>query len=182
MNRYADGDDAAFEPLYELLAPRVFAFALHQTHDRPMAEDVLQQTFLRLHRERGHFVRGARVMPWAFAIARHLIIDGSRRRKFEVPGPNCMEEDDRRAEDGQADDVIAAKELAVSLDAALARMPEGQRAAFELVREEGLSHADAAEVLGTTVTAIKLRVHRAYEALRGVINTVPPEWDTNGGY
>jgi RNA polymerase sigma-70 factor, ECF subfamily len=178
MNRYADGDDAAFEDVYEQLAPRLFAFAMHQTHEREIAEDLVQQTFLRLHRERGHFVRGARVLPWAFAIVRHLIIDGGRRRHFEAPPrEHRADADPRPSDDALADDVIAAKQLAAGLETELARMPQGQRVAFELVREEGLSYAEAAEVLGTTVTAIKLRVHRAYEALRGVIG----DWSQGEG-
>jgi len=51
-------------------------------------------------------------------------------------------------------------------------LPETQRVAFELVKEEGLSLAEAAQVLGTTVSAVKLRAHRAYEALRAVLGDV----------
>lgn len=79
MERYACGDDAAFEKLYDAVAPRLFGYLLRQTRDRVRAEDLLQQTLLQMHRARGTFLSGAEVMPWAFAIARRLLIDHLRR-------------------------------------------------------------------------------------------------------
>jgi len=58
----------------------------------------------------------------------------------------------------------------------LAKLPQSQRQAFELIKNEGLSVAEAAQVLGTTVAAVKLRAHRAYEALRGALG------DAIGGF
>jgi RNA polymerase sigma-70 factor (ECF subfamily) len=171
MTRYASGDDAAFAIVYDELAPRIFGYLVRQIRDRARAEDVLQQTFLQIHRARGAFVPGAEVLPWAFAIARRLMIDGFRRGRREV-----LEEtetrDERPALDPAADDLVQAQELATRIRRELARLPETQRAAFELVKQEGLSLAEAAQVLGTTVAAVKLRAHRAYEALRAVLGDV----------
>jgi RNA polymerase sigma-70 factor (ECF subfamily) len=64
------------------------------------------------------------------------------------------------------DEALHAKQLALAVERELARLPEAQRAAFELVKEEGLSMAEAAKVLGTSVGAVKLRAHRTYELLR----------------
>ena len=55
------------------------------------------------------------------------------------------------------------------IGAELERLPENQRVAFELIKQDGLSVAEAAQVLGTTVAAVKLRAHRAYEALRAAL-------------
>ena len=79
MDRYACGDDAAFGELYDLLAPRLHAFLCRRVRDESFAEDLLQQTFLQMHAARRHFCQGAEVMPWAFAIARRLLIDSVRR-------------------------------------------------------------------------------------------------------
>ena len=62
-----------------------------------------------------------------------------------------------------------ASRVAVRIERILARLPESQRTAFQLIKQEGLSVAEAAAVLGTTVAAVKLRAHRAYEALRVVV-------------
>jgi RNA polymerase sigma-70 factor (ECF subfamily) len=101
------------------------------------------------------------------------MIDGMRRGKREVLSSGDEERRDdvqeAAAPDPQADDLAIAQELAHEIQAVLAKLPEGQRVAFELVKQEGLSMAEAAEILGTTVSAVKLRAHRAYEALRAAL-------------
>src|SRR5258708_6663302 len=84
MDRYAQGDDAAFSELYDALAPRLYGYLLRQTRNNARAEDLVQQTFLQMHCARGRFLRGADVVPWAFAIARRLMIAGFRRPGREV--------------------------------------------------------------------------------------------------
>jgi len=172
MDRYARGDDGAFAELYDGLAPRLLAFLLRQTRDRARAEDVVQQTMLQIHRHRGRFTPGAQVVPWAFAIARRLFIDQHRRGGREVLSPTGEEDAERTlaALDAGADDVVIAKETAARIEAELRRLPENQRVAFELIKQDGLSVAEAAQVLGTTVAAVKLRAHRAYEAMRAVLD------------
>ena len=175
MDRYAAGDDAAFGELYDLLTPRLYGYLLRQTRDAARAEDLVQQTLLQMHRARGRFVPGAEVMPWAFAIARRLMIDGFRRGKREVLGEDgdASPGETLASADIAADDLVQAQELAGKIQRELLRLPEQQRTAFELVKQEGLSLAEAAQILGTTVAAVKLRAHRAYEALRAVIGE---EW------
>jgi len=179
MDRYARGDDSAFEEIYDGLAPRLQSFLLRYTQDRARAEDVVQQTMLQIHRARGRFTLGGQVVPWAFAIARRLLIDQHRRGGREVLAPSG---DDNltqllEAVDARADDVVIAKEVAGKLADELARLPENQRVAFELIKQDGLSVAEAAQVLGTTVAAVKLRAHRAYEAMRAVLTTLGIEDD-----
>jgi RNA polymerase sigma-70 factor (ECF subfamily) len=183
MDRYARGEDAAFEELYDGLAPRLQSFLLRYTRDQARAEDVVQQTMLQIHRARGRFTPGAQVVPWAFAIARRLLIDMHRRGGREVLAPTG---DDNLTQlmaalDAPADDVAIAKEIAGRLSEELARLPENQRVAFELIKQDGLSVAEAAQVLGTTVAAVKLRAHRAYEAMRAVLARLAVEDEKKGG-
>jgi RNA polymerase sigma-70 factor (ECF subfamily) len=175
MERYAAGDDAAFAEVYDALSPRLFAYLRRQTRDAAFAEDVLQQTFLHMHRARGTFIRGSCVFPWAFAIARRLVIDGARRgRRDLLVGAAEIDADESAKSDlGLADQEAEARQLAQRLQTELSKLPASQRAAFELLRIEGLSHHEAAEVLGATVSAVKLRAHRAYVALRGIIGPAP---------
>jgi RNA polymerase sigma-70 factor (ECF subfamily) len=169
MDRYACGDESAFAEIYDLLAPRLSSFFLRRTRDVAQAEDLLQQTFLQMHCARQHFARGADVMPWAFAIARRLLIDAYRKSGRELL--DCDEEIGRESTPpSQTPDRLAGKrQLARRIDEELTRVPEAHRAAFDLVQRDGLSMAEAAEVLGTTVAAVKLRAHRAYEALRAAL-------------
>jgi RNA polymerase sigma-70 factor (ECF subfamily) len=170
MERYARGDDAAFADVYDAIAPRLYGYLLRQTKEVARAEDLVQQTLLQMHRARGSFIPGAEVTPWAFAIARRLLIDGIRRGRREVLRASDEDNaDEPVATDARADDLVQAQELAARIQRELLRLPEAQRVAFELIKQEGLSLAQAAEVLGCTVAAVKLRAHRAYEALREVV-------------
>ncbi len=172
MERYAAGDDAAFGEVYDALAPRLYGYLLRQTRSRDRAEDLVQQTLLHMHRARGRFLPGAEVTPWAFAIARRLLIDSLRRGRREVLSATADDEGSAHepaSPEAPADALLEAQDLADRIRKELARLPEGQRVAFELVKQEGLSMAEAAQTLGTSVTAVKLRAHRAYEALRAAL-------------
>jgi RNA polymerase sigma-70 factor, ECF subfamily len=165
MERYAAGDDAAFAEVYDSLAPRILGYLLRRTSDWGDAEDLLQQTMLHIHRSRGAFIRGAEVTPWAFAIARHLLTDRLRRnepgRRVDV-GKLEM----RASEAPGADEVLHARELALRVEQAVDELPPSQRRVLTLIKDDGLSFAEAAEVLGTTVGAAKARTSRAYQAIR----------------
>jgi RNA polymerase sigma-70 factor (ECF subfamily) len=167
MDRYACGEDAAFSELYDVLAPRLSAFFLRRTRSESHAEDLLQQTFLQMHYARRHFGTGADVIPWAYAIARRLFIDAFRKSGREVlSASDETDESEGPAPDSSPEAVTGRRQLAARVEQALARLPEAHRVAFELVQCEGLTMAEAAEVLGTTATAVKLRTHRTYTALR----------------
>lgn len=168
MDRYAVGDEAAFSDLYNALAPRLSAFIHRYTKDAGRTEDLVQQTLLQMHCARDGYVTGAPVVPWAFAIARRLVIDAHRRRKHEtlLASDEALAADDRHDEASMPDEVLQTKEAALRIERALASLPISHREAFALVKENGLSMAEAAQVLGTTVAAVKLRAHRTYEALR----------------
>jgi RNA polymerase sigma-70 factor (ECF subfamily) len=169
MDRYARGDDASFPDVYDAVAPSLHAYLLRQTRDRARADDLLQQTLLQMHRYRGSYVATYPVLPWAFAIARRLYIDEFRRRKTDaLHSARGVLEGDRLASTVPEDEV-STREVAHRLEAELARIPETQRAAFELVKIGGLSHDEAAQVLGTTVGAVKLRTFRAYAAVRAAL-------------
>lgn len=179
MARYCDGDARAFRELYALVAPRLVAYLVRMTRDRASAEDLVQQTFLKVHRARNAYVRGADPVPWLFAIARRTFLDEMRRRqrsKVQVA----------RAEDGVPDvpahidgaPLASARsdgadpELVRAAMAALEQLPETQREALILTKMSGKSIAEAAVITGATPGAIKLRVHRGYLALRKALGSV----------
>lgn len=168
MAAFCDGDGRAFERLYQRLAPRVLGLLRMLSGDPRAAEDLLQNTFVKVLRARDTWVRGAAVEPWVLAIARNTFLDDVRSRKRrreqlspegEVPEPPP----EPAAQDpfGRLDD----KQVA-ALHQTLESLPPAQREALVLLKIEGLSVQDAAQVAGTTPGALKVRAHRAYEALR----------------
>jgi RNA polymerase sigma-70 factor (ECF subfamily) len=174
MDRYASGDDAAFSELYDLLAPRLFAFLVRSTRNRAEAEDLVQQTMFKMHCARGRFIRGAGVIPWAFSIARRLMIDRARRSKVRGTVNDHGDPGDVLAQlaalDLAVDEVVHSKLIGQIIQQELDRLPPRSRHAFELVKQDGLTHAEAAKVLGTTVMAVKLRTHRTCAALRAALS------------
>lgn len=171
MDRYAEGDDASFEALYDALAARLHHYIRRHVRNDHRCDDLLQETFLRIHKARGTFLRGAAVLPWAFAIARRLVLDEVRRDRR---APVIVDDDEAIPPDAtiaveRPEELVEARRFAKRLVDALACLPESQRTAFELLKQDGLTLAEAAAVLGVSVTAVKLRAHRAYESLRGIV-------------
>ncbi len=181
MDRYAAGADASFSEVYDALAPRLYGYLVRQIRNSGVAEELVQQTFLHMHRARGQFVRGAPVLPWAFAIARRLLVDQVRRHKRELLSTTSDDgvADVAPSDDAAADDLLHASQMADRVRDVLATLPETQRVAFELLKIEELSVAEAAQVVGTTSAAIKLRAHRAYEAIREALGDISPASQKN---
>jgi RNA polymerase sigma-70 factor, ECF subfamily len=173
MARYAAGDDGAFATVYDALAGRIFHFLQRRHHDAEQCADILQQTFLQMHRMRGSFTPGSPVAPWAFTIARRLLIDHQRavaRQRWAWSKPAGTAESDGVLDPAPGPEVwVRARELNTHLARELETLPPQQREAFELVRLDGMSTSDAASYLGVSVAALKLRCHRAYSALRAAL-------------
>jgi RNA polymerase sigma-70 factor, ECF subfamily len=170
MRRYQAGDATAFRELYALVAPRLLGYLLRMAKSRAVAEDLLQHTFLKVHRARAAYVVGANPIPWIFAIAHRTFLDEARRASRaivrsagddvpEVPAALTGDADDRRDEPRADPELVQA-----ALDA-LAELPTAQREAVVLTKLDGKTVAQAAEIAGTTVGAMKVRAHRGYERL-----------------
>lgn len=170
MEAFVQGDQGAFVLLFQRLSPRVCGLLASLSGNRVLAEDLTQTTFLKIHRARDTFALGARVEPWVFAIARRTLIDERRRRQRRpedlsndgtVPEPTPMAEvpEDSRLDDDQER----------ALYERLQALPDNQREAIVLLKVQGLGMQEAARIAGTTPGAMKLRAHRAYEALRAAI-------------
>jgi RNA polymerase sigma-70 factor (ECF subfamily) len=189
MQRYCDGDAGAFRELYALVAPRLLGYLLKMARERAVADDLLQQTFMKVHRARAAYVRGADPLPWIYSIAHRTFIDEARKRKRavvrvadaeelpEVPAGLTGESADQR-DDGRADPEL----VTAALDA-LAELPDQQREAVVLTKLDGKTVAEAAAIAGTTTGAMKVRAHRGYEALRKLLGRPPgaPAKKSTGG-
>jgi len=160
MEAYVDGSTAAFDLLYQRIGARLFGYLIRLTRERERAEDLLQVTFAKMHRARDSYLRGSPVLPWAFAIAHRAFLDDRRRARKRQEDLSH----DGRLPEPPSESLPA--ELSDVLELALARLPDHYREAIVLTKVTGLSVAEAAEVLGTTGAAIKLRVHRGYKELR----------------
>ncbi len=167
MAAYAGGSPRAFERLFQSLAPRVHGFFQRSFRDREVADDLTQQTFLKLHRNRHRYDATRPLRPWVFTIAASVRRDELRRR-YRLP-PQAGEDALERVESNEpspANSEGLDPSIKLALHAALDRLPESQRVVLQLHRFEGLTFAEIAEVLGTTAGAVRVRAFRAYERLR----------------
>jgi RNA polymerase sigma-70 factor (ECF subfamily) len=176
MNRYAQGEQSAFAILYDGLEQKLRAFLTRLTGAPAVADDLLQETFMRIHRARGGFDAGAAVVPWAYAIARNAWLDHVRAAKVRGDTARSKGNDESggpaeasTGPDADSEQLAIARETAALVESVLGRLAPAQREAFVLLRYEGMSVDDAAAVLGSTPTAVKLRAFRAYEALRAAL-------------
>lgn len=176
MAAYARGDQSAFSELFQSLAPPVHRFLLRRTGNAAVADDMLQTTFMKLHRARGDYKIGSAVRPWVFTIAARVRLDEVRRRRRqpETGDPDHIE----RASDLQAldrpgaEDQLERADVAAKVRDALEELPETQRLVVLLHRYEGLTFEEIGKALGTTEGAVKLRAFRAYERLRKLLGDI----------
>ncbi len=169
MERCATGDDRAFDELYRRGAQRVRGFLIRLSSDASLADDLTQETFVRIHRARGSFAPGAAALPWMFAIARNAFLDHARRESVRRSSSAKLVQSPEAAKDTQGDEVLSGREMLDVVRSTLQRLPMLQRDAFVLIRFEGLSVSEAAQILGATEAAVKVRAFRAYEALRAAL-------------
>jgi RNA polymerase sigma-70 factor (ECF subfamily) len=168
MHRALSGERGAFDSVCRLLSPRLRPFFRRRIPDKGVVEDLVQETLLRVYDARSRFAKGADVMPWVFTIARRLLIDRARLKRFEV----VALDPDRCACGVAPQAIVESIEIARFLEQALSRLPADQRTAFELVRCRGMSVAEAAARVGATRAAVRLRTHRATRALRAELGAV----------
>jgi RNA polymerase sigma-70 factor (ECF subfamily) len=161
MGQYKKGSSRAFDALFRRHAARVHGFLLRHLRDRARADDLLQITWLHVHRARDTFHDGERFAPWLYTIANNARRDEGRRRSRDhgdLTREGTLPEPPQEAAPDSAD--------AQLVQAALAKIPDQYREVIVLHRWHDLGFGEIARVLGTSEGAIKLRAHRGYLALR----------------
>jgi RNA polymerase sigma-70 factor (ECF subfamily) len=167
MATYCDGDSNVFAEIYRRTAPQLRRRIRARIKDRATVEDLLQETFLRVHRARSTYIRGADPMPWLHTIASRVTMDELRRgRKHRLAATRT--ELDGRPQGAEAS-APADPHLARAAFDALSDLPSLQREAVLLIQVHGRSIKEAAAIAGASPGAMKLRAHRGYVALRKLL-------------
>lgn len=171
MTAYCNGDTNAFTQLYNAIAPAVLGYLIKMCGEKSLAEDLLQQTFLKVHKARATYISNANPTPWIYSIAHRTFIDAMRKKKRAKV---VMSRDGELA-DVKAD-IMGRNEVNQNLGPdpekleqameALSTLPEKQRQAVVLVKLQGKSLQEAASICGISVGAMKVRAHRGYSSLR----------------
>ena len=175
MLRVKRGDRAAFAELVEKYKQPLFNFVFRTLRDETETEDVAQNTFLQVWKARARYQRTAKFSTWLFTIARNLCLNEIRRRsrhRAESIEETHAEHEDQPRQQYEDKAHIAAPEkllhgeLAAKIEEALAELPENQRTAILLCRQDELSYEEIAEVLDCSLSATKSLIHRGRETLK----------------
>ena len=158
------GDRDAFASLIQRYSDPLYRHALGMTGSPDVAEDILQQSFIKAYNHLAE-VRG-RFDAWLFRIVANGCKDWLKNiRRTHV----SYDEDDQPSAFNTPDEDLDRSELRLDLDRALSSLAPSLREAFVMKHVEGRSYEEMAELLGTTVGALKMRVHRAREALQALL-------------
>ncbi len=169
MERLRGGDSGAFGELMGRHLGAVAGFSYRMLGNAAEADDIAQETFLRLWRNRSTWEPRAQLRTWLFRVARNLCVDRFRRR--EVVTDEFPElADERRSAFGD----VQQRQVERIVADALAALPERQRAAIGFVYYEGLSNIEAADILDVTVEAIESLLARARRSLRERLRDLHP--------
>lgn len=176
MGRVARGDREAFATLYDRHGNSIMGFLYRLAQDRGLAEDLTQETFLRAWRAAPRWEPRARVLTWLYLIARRLWWHAAARRRTRREGLRALaEREAREAAPGPAPpEWLARREAARQVERALAGLSPRLRLLFVLVRLQGLSLAEAAQVAGIPVGTAKSRIAAAELALRRALKAGEP--------
>lgn len=161
MARYQQGDLAAATALIHSLSPRLHRFFLVQFNSREHADDLLQETWLRIHKARHTYRAGEPVLPWFYAIARNIRVDHYRKSIRTTGHEQPLDETSEMK-------APAAQESAQipDLEVLLAPLPESQREVIEMLKFQGMSLEEVARATSSSIGSVKQKAHRGYEKLR----------------
>jgi RNA polymerase sigma-70 factor, ECF subfamily len=164
MARYQAGDFAAATALIHQISPQLHRFFIAQSASRADADDLLQETWLRIHKVRHTYRPGEPVLPWFYAIARNTRADHYRKtlrnaareqRLEEIPAPATPNP-------GRAHD----------LETLLQPLSASQRELLEMLKVAGMTLEEVARATSSSVGSVKQKVHRAYKKLRESMNAM----------
>jgi RNA polymerase sigma-70 factor, ECF subfamily len=167
MLAFQRGDEGAFRVLFERHATAMVRFCHHFVRDAARAEELAQDVFVNVYRAAGRYRPSARFKTFLYRIASNHCLNELRRGEYAAraaearPGEAPADPDALPSHAPAPDAVAEGAALERAVGALLERLPEKQRAALVLCRLEGLSYEEIADVLDTTVGAVKSLVHRA---------------------
>jgi RNA polymerase sigma-70 factor (ECF subfamily) len=175
MLRVKQGDTAAFEQLVDKYKQPVMNVVYRMLRDATEAEDVAQNVFVQVYKSAGRYEVSSKFSTWLFTIARNLCLNELRRRSrhpadsMDAAHPEQEDQPWQQFEDKKTfspPDTLLHGELEEKIEEAMAELPENQRTAILLCRQDELSYEDIAKVLQCSLSATKSLIHRGRETLK----------------
>lgn len=165
MEQVMQGDLQKASALFESYNKKLYSFFVRLTFDKDLSHDLTQNVFLRMLKYRKSYRKGASFRPWIYQIARNVLADHFRKSDGkwmsdfdEVEKMGIQTFDEHKSEEHQEQEKI--------LHRSLARLPDDQREVLVLSRFQEMKYEEIAAITNTTVSNIKIKVHRAIKKLR----------------
>ena len=176
MALYQQGDLAAASTLVDHVSPQLYRFFAAQMSSRADADDLLQETWLRVHKVRHTYRTGEPALPWFYAIARHIRVDHYRKSVRNAVGERQLM--------ATSTEAVTMPEVAGQTDEVsvlLAPLSASQREVLEMLKVAGMSLEEVARATSSTVGSVKQKAHRAYTKLREAASAVRMKAGERGG-
>ena len=170
VERCRQGDLAAFEELYRAHAGKLFSVACRMLGNPTDAEDLLQEIFLSAHRKLDGFRGESALGTWLYRLATNHCLDYLRSRAARTNQLTDELDDEPSLYQAGSRGLAEQTVMKMDLERAMARLPEGCRAAFVLHDIQGLEHREVADVLGIAEGTSKSQVHKARLRLRAMLS------------
>jgi RNA polymerase sigma-70 factor (ECF subfamily) len=167
MSAYQSGESSAFEILYTLLEPKILKYLYWKTLNRETAQELLQETFLQIHRSRRTYIPPRPVLPWVFGIARNVYLMDRRVRNTEKSWEVDSEFPEPDLDSLSEFQRIADRDL---IRKALALVSPKRKEVVLMHHILGLSFKEIAGVLGIRPVTAKVRAHRGIKDLRDSVS------------
>ncbi|MGA2281406.1 MAG: sigma-70 family RNA polymerase sigma factor [Verrucomicrobiota bacterium] len=189
MLRVKRGDRDAFAELVDKYKQPVMNFVYRSLRDEIEAEDLAQTVFLQVYKSRSRYKQTAKFSTWLFTIARNLCLNEFRRRarhpaeSIEETHAENEDQPQRQYEDKSQmapPEKLLHGELIQKIEEALAELPDNQRSAILLCRQEDLSYEEIAGILDCSLSATKSLIHRGRETLKEKLKRYLSTGDWNG--
>ena len=164
MEAVKSGDLQQVSLLFERYNRRIYNFLARMTIDRPLAEDLTQNVFLRIIKYRSSYREGAKFQSWIYQIARNVFSDHYQTIKNSYSAFVDVEKIRDHIPDSEDREIQNEKEIL--LERSMARLTEEQRELLVLTRFQQMKYEEVAALMDTTVANIKVKVHRAIIRLR----------------
>jgi RNA polymerase sigma-70 factor, ECF subfamily len=164
MSGYQQADREAARALIEKVSPMLLRYFWMQAFNRRFAEDLMQETWMRVHKARHTWRNDEAFLPWVFAIARHVGLDNYRKaRRIE------MRETQVEILPETSSELAPSVRNSPDMDALLRELPASQREVIVMLKVFGMTIDEVARATSSSVGSVKQKVFRAYEKLRKVL-------------
>jgi RNA polymerase sigma-70 factor (ECF subfamily) len=174
------GEPSAFDAAFAAYRKRVYGYLVRMTRRRDVAEDLLQETFLRLAQHARRLAEDTRLDAWLFTVAHRLVVSWARAQQVRAQLAGDLPGDrEAAAPDRSPRDALEASQAHVALERAFAELAPAYREVALLVGVEGLQPSEVAQILGLKPDAVRQRLARARAQLAESLGEhAPPAWRT----